>query len=157
MAEEKGKKKAKTTRSPKKSTSLTGMEETEITKIGEISNKLSDILSAIKELTNVIKDSPLVSNTNDVSPVNPAINKLSQTLRNISETISTQQSTNAVEPSSIVLAEEEASRVKAQISNIWETKLERRKEAYWNYTKNKGHNETYSKWHDHRHPNTIRP
>ena len=146
MAEEKGMKKAKTTRSPKMSTSLTGMEETEITKLGEISNKLSDILSAIKELTNVIEDSPLVSKPNDVSPVNPAINELSQTLRNISETISTQQSTNTVEPSSNVLAEEEASRVKARISNIWETKLERRKEAYWNYTKNKGHNETYSKW-----------
>ena len=146
MAEEKGKKKAETTRSPKKSTSLKGMEETEITKLGEISNKLSDILSAIKDLTNVIKDSPLVSKPNDVTPVNPAINELSQTLRNISETISTQQSTNTVETNSNVLAEEEASRVKAQIFNTWETKLERRKDAYWNYTKNKGHNETYSKW-----------
>ena len=146
MAEEKAKKKTKTTRSPKKSTSLTSMEETEITKLGEISNKLSDILSAIKDLTNVIKDSSLVSKTNDVVPVNPAINELSQTLRNISETISTQQSTNTIEQSTHALAEEEASRAKAQISNIWDTKLERRKDAYWNYTKNKGHNETYAKW-----------
>ena len=33
------------------------MEETEITKLGELSNNFSDLLSAIKDLTNVIKDS----------------------------------------------------------------------------------------------------
>ena len=87
----------------------------EITNIGEISNTLSDILYAIKELTNVIKDSPLVSKPIDVTPGNPTIHELSQTLRKISETISTQQSTNTVEPSTNVLAEEEASRVKVQI------------------------------------------
>ena len=84
--------------------------------------------------TNVIKDSPLDSKPNDV------------TKRWIlNQTISTQQSTNTVEPSPNVLAEEEVSRMKAHISNIWETKLERRKDAYWNYIKNKGHNETFSK------------
>ena len=51
-----------------------------------------------------------------------------------------------MEQSTHALAEEEASRAKAQISNIWDTKLERRKDAYWNYTKNKRHNETNTKW-----------
>ena len=100
-----------------------------------LSNKLSDILSEIKDLTNVIKVCSLVSKPNDVVPVNPAINELSQTLRFISETISTQQSTNTLEQSTNASAEEEASRAKAQLSNIWDTKLDRRKDAYWNYTK----------------------
>ena len=78
--------------------------------------------------------------------MNPAINELSQTLRNISETISTKQSTNTIQQSTNGLAEEEASRAKAQIFNIWDTKLEKRNDAYWNYTKNKGHNESYPKW-----------
>ena len=46
-----------------------------------------------------------------------------------------------MEQSTHALAEEEASRAKAQISNIWDTKLERQ-----NYTKNKRHNETNAKW-----------
>ena len=94
MAEEKGKRKTNTARSPNKSTSLTGIEETEMSKLDEISNNLSDILSAIKEFTNMIRDSQIDSKSNDIIPVNPAINELSQILRKISEMISTQQSTN---------------------------------------------------------------
>ena len=64
------KRKTKATHTPNKSTSLTDMEETEIGKLSEISNKLTEIFTAIKELTNVIKDSSIISSQVDAVPVN---------------------------------------------------------------------------------------
>lgn len=145
MSQGKEKKKTKASRMPNKSASLTDMEETEIGNLSEISNKLTDIFTAIKELTNVIKDSSLISSPVDVVPVNPAINELSRTLQNISQNISTQQASSTIESGSISMAGDEATKIKTQISNIWDTKIERRKDAYWNHVKNKGHSDTYSK------------
>ncbi|MCG8047965.1 MAG: hypothetical protein N0E48_20490 [Candidatus Thiodiazotropha endolucinida] len=67
-------------------------------------------------------------------------------MRTITGTIATQQPTTTTEACSQTLAENEATKVKAQITKIWDAKLERRKDAYWNYVKNKGHNDMYSKW-----------
>ena len=146
MSQGKEKRKTKTASAPDKSISLTDMEETEIGKLSEISSKLTKIFSAIKELTNAIKDSAIVSKSTDMVSVNPAINELSQTLQNITQNLSTQQSTRMTESSSISLAEDEAAKVKMQIISIWDTKMERRKDAYWNHVKNKGHSDTYSRW-----------
>ena len=140
------KRKTKATRTPNKSTSLTDMEETEIGKLSEISDKLTEIFTAIKELTNVIKDSSIISSQVDAVPVNPAIDELSRTLQNITQTISSQQGTSTTNSGSISTAGDEAAKVKAQITHIWDTKIERRKDAYWNHVKNKGHSDTYSKW-----------
>ena len=146
MSQGKEKRKTKVASAPDKSISLTDMEETEIGKLSEISSKLTKIFSAIKELTNAIKDSAIVSKSTDMVSVNPAINELSQTLQNITQNLSTQQSTRMTESSSISLAEDEAAKVKMQIISIWDTKMERRKDAYWNHVKNKGHSDTYSRW-----------
>ena len=78
----------------------------------------------------MIKDSAIVSKSTDVVSVNPTINELSQTLQNITQNLSAQQSTRITESDSISLAEDEAAKVKMQITSIWDSKMERRKDAY---------------------------
>ena len=71
----------------------------------------------------MIKDSAIVSKSTDVVSVIPAINELSQTLQNITQNLSAQQSTRMTESDSISLAEDEAAKVKMQITSIWDSKM----------------------------------
>lgn len=145
MSQGRGKKTGRGTRSPDKSTSLTEIDNMDSNKLCEISNTLSDILSVLRDLTKVIKDSPIMNKGADVVPVS-TLNDISQTLSNISKSCTNQQTPNPIDIASSSFAETEALKVKGQIANIWDAKIERRKDAYWNYVKNKGHKETYAKW-----------
>ena len=126
----------------------TGIEQREGRKLNEISKKLSLILSAIETLTETIKENHKSDQPTDTTQVSPHLTEMTQVLSKLNDNISSkqEQETAAITRNTTLLSEDEASKTKSLISKKWEYKLQKRKEAYWNMVKNKGHKETYQRW-----------
>lgn len=130
---------------PQPSSSL---EQRESRQLKEISKKLSLILTAIETLTNAITDRNVQINSPNNETISPALTEMTQVLNDISSNItsSREQNTEMLTRTQTLQAEEQALKIKTLWSNKWDFKMKKRKEAFWNMVKNKGHYETYEQW-----------
>ena len=124
-----------------------GLEAREGRKLNEISKKLSLILTAIETLTDTINNNNnKSSNRTEADLINPALNEMTKVLSNFADKVTSNQETQCRQNTQkSLLAEEEALRIKSNISNTWEFKLKKRRDEFWGQTKNEGHKETYTK------------
>lgn len=141
------KKRAKTCNStdtsPSESAVSVSMEDSSIKKLDEINSKLGLILNAIYDLTNAVKQKGMAGQTVEESSTVAAISKtmeeLSSTIqRNVTENTSVYRSANIIE--------EEAMMTKTRIANVWERKVQQRKDAYWGKVRNEGYHTRHTKW-----------
>ena len=114
----------------------------------EISVKLSLILTAIQDLTDVVRET-----NKRISPAQTetAVSEISRVVKEIDENIKKKipqqtaivENTNEVRNNSF---ESEAMLVKNRISDLWNKKLNARRDAFWGKVRNGGHLKFYEKW-----------
>lgn len=125
-----------------------GLEQRESRKLNEISKKLSLILTAIENLTDTIKENNTQVRQPQNESIQPALNEMTQVLTDLSSNISAtrEQNTETLNRTRTVQAEDDASKFRTLWESKWEFKLKKRREAFWNMTKNSGQHQTYEKW-----------
>ncbi|MCG7876976.1 MAG: hypothetical protein N0C90_11670, partial [Candidatus Thiodiazotropha endolucinida] len=138
--------------SPSNSTSSILNSTTESKHLEEISSKLSLILNAINDLTNVMKGTnKTITPENAETAVAGLPNVMqfieSEIKRKINvNCINTNRPVETMEEESINCIENDAMRIKSSIATLWETKLKARKNAYWGYVRNSGNLGFHEKW-----------
>lgn len=124
----------------------TALEQRQGRKLNEISRKLSLILSAIENLTETLKENQTSARQETSADNSSAITEITNVLTQLSERIPPQTSSQPTTTTSAPIYEDEASKIKTAMSNLWSYKLNKRKEAYWNMVKNQGHRDKYQDW-----------
>lgn len=125
------------------------LEQREGRRLNEISKTLNLILKEIQGQTVLYKKLAEHLNGENDFP-RTTLNKISDTLQDVKEMLSETRESPSVQTvittETTPFLEEEALKVKASIGNIWENKLEKRRDTFWNYVKNEGHKKVYSRW-----------
>jgi hypothetical protein len=115
--------------------------------LGEISAKLSLILTAIQDLTDAVRHNmqqfDFAKTKNAVVNIKEVMEGIDETARNIPNQFYAED-TNMKE--NVDYFESEAMRIKANMNAIWEKKLNQRKYAFWGNVRNGGTLIFYERW-----------
>ena len=124
----------------------TALEQRQGPKLNEISRKLSLILTAIEHLTETVKENQTPTRQETSTDSSSTLSEISNVLTQLSERIPSQAPSQPTTTSSNTDNEDEATRIKTGMANLWSFKLTKRKEAYWNMVENQGHRNKYQDW-----------
>lgn len=110
--------------------------------LAEISEKLSLAISVLHEIKDIVKRNGIASPPETTGAV---FSELSGAMKSIQETI-TQQAVQSVDSQPANILEAEAMKIKISLGQLWNRKLNQRKNAYWAFIRNKGNLYFHEKW-----------
>lgn len=136
--------------SPSESAASMNMEcgTSETNHLKDISTKLSEILTAIKDLTVIVQENkqsvPMEATTEVITEISQAIKGIDQKLPGVSKRIENDLICVGNEGDDYYTSE--AMRIKNSLCNVWERKVQARKDAYWAKVRYHGNVQFYERW-----------
>lgn len=116
----------------------------------EISSKLSSLLSKVDVLNHNFEDWKDQTVTNDtVVPqenINPTLVQLTEVLERFTTTTTNQTIPAINTEATDLFLEQEARKLKSQLSTVWDVNLQARRQAYWQSFRNKNIADKYDEW-----------